>query len=97
MAGKIEEFFKACSQAGKVLAAHVESHGFIHIFTHDDPDGLAAGAILAQTVKRLGGYFHIRVIDRISEAFIGEIEDLGGLYVFSEIGSGYVDLLKPLT
>lgn len=97
MAGKVEEFFKACSQAGKVLAAHVESHGFIHIFTHDDPDGLAAGAILAQTVKRLGGCFHVRVIDRINEAFIGEIEDLGGLYVFSEIGSGYVDLLKPLT
>jgi len=99
MAGRVEEFFKACSQAGRVLASHVESYGFIPIFTHDDPDGLTAGAIIGQAVRRLGGCFHIRVLDRVTESLIREIEGSAGhsLYVFSEIGSGYVDLLKPLT
>lgn len=98
MAKDVEGFLEACRQAGRVLASYVERDSFIPIFTHDDPDGITAGAILAQAIRRLGGSFQVRVIDRIDEDLIGEIGSTArSLYVFSEIGSGYLDLFKPLS
>ncbi|RLI24612.1 MAG: DHH family phosphoesterase [Candidatus Hecatellales archaeon] len=98
MAGGVEGFFKACNRAAKVLESHVAKGSHIPIFTHDDPDGLTAGTIIAQAVRRLGGTFHIRVIDRVTAGLVEEVKAStpSSLYVFSEIGSGYLDLLKPL-
>ncbi|RLI35154.1 DHH family phosphoesterase [Candidatus Bathyarchaeota archaeon] len=97
MEGNVEGFLEACGKVGKTLASLVEREGFIPIITHDDPDGLTAGAIMAKAVERLGGGFHLHVVERITADLVEELAQTGGkVYLFSEIGSGYLDLLKPL-
>ena len=69
----------------------------MQIVGHDDADGVTGGSIIAQAVHRLGGYFHLKIVDRISEELLSQLaEAKSDIYVFADIGSGYLDLLKPL-
>ncbi|RLG92796.1 MAG: DHH family phosphoesterase [Candidatus Hecatellales archaeon] len=99
MNGKdVKGFFEDCKTAAKEILEHVEKDGFIPIFCHNDPDGVTAGSILAKAVYRAGGDFLLRVIDRIDEKTVNEVRKIpSNFYVFAEIGSGYLDLLKPLS
>ena len=98
MAGDVKGFLEACRRVGEALSKHAAGGEFIPIFTHDDPDGITAGAILGKALIRLNGRFLIRIIDRIEENLLSELQSSTSykVYVFSEIGSGYLDLLKPL-
>jgi len=98
MYASAEEFIERCGAAAQEILKHIEKDNVIAIFSHDDADGIAAGSIMAKAVYRLGGRFHLRVIDRLDEAFIDEVRKIDSeIYVFAEIGSGYLDLLKPLS
>jgi RecJ-like exonuclease len=76
----------------------VEKEAFIPIFSHNDADGLAAGSIVAKAVHRLGGKFLLRIIPRIDDRFLDRHEKAGFKFcVFTEIGSGYLDMLGKLS
>ncbi len=94
----IKGFFEDCKTAAEEILENIKKEGFIPIFSHNDPDGVTAGSILAKAIHRAGGSFLLRVIDRLDETTIGEIKKIqSNFYVFAEIGSGYLDVLKELS
>jgi len=49
-----EEFFSSIQPAVDMLMRHAEEGKALRILTHSDADGIAAGAILSLTARRLG-------------------------------------------
>jgi single-stranded-DNA-specific exonuclease len=98
MEASVDSFIKSCESAAHEISNYIKRGSTIKIFAHDDADGVTAGSIMAKAIHRLGGHFHLRIVDRISEKLIEQLsETKSDIYVFAEIGSGYIDLLKPLS
>ncbi|ADB58194.1 single-stranded-DNA-specific exonuclease RecJ [Archaeoglobus profundus] len=71
----------------------VEKHDFVRIFTHYDPDGITAGAIIATALIRLGKDFQVRFLKGLNE----EVEyDKDDLVILSDMGSGYPDVVSKI-
>jgi single-stranded-DNA-specific exonuclease len=78
-----------------MLKRHIDDGHAIKIVSHNDADGVAAGGILSQVVRRLGTQFKTtcekRVDERMMEALAAERPRL---VIFSDMGSGYLDVFK---
>jgi single-stranded-DNA-specific exonuclease len=91
----VEGFFASVAEGAKVILETVERDGFIHVFSHLDADGVAAGGIIGKALFRLDARFRVRVTQWIDEKIIGEIvADKPDLVILADFGSGYLDLLK---
>ncbi len=67
------------------------------VATHFDADGLSAGSIVLSALTRLGAAATLRVIDRIDERILENLEQVeSGLVIFSDIGSGYLDMISKI-
>jgi single-stranded-DNA-specific exonuclease len=67
------------------------------IATHFDADGLSAGSIILSALNRLSAITTLRVIDRIDERILEDLEQVeSGLVIFSDIGSGYLDIIRKI-
>lgn len=98
MSPPTEEFLSDCEKAAQEIREYVERGEFIPVFAHNDPDGVTAGAIIAKSIYRLGGNFLLRIIDRIDEEILNQILQIKSkIYVFTEIGSGYLDFIKKIS
>lgn len=65
--------------------------------THFDADGLSAGSVMLGALNRLSALTHVRVIDRIDEKILDGIEQIdSNLIIFTDIGSGYLDLISKI-
>src|SRR5512137_2837543 len=65
------------------------------IVTHFDADGLSAGAIIAKTLVRLGSTFQLRTAKQLDEDIVKKALEIGpDVIIFSEIGSGYIDIVN---
>jgi len=65
--------------------------------THFDADGISAGSIMLSALNRLPALTHLRVIDRIDEKILEDIEQIqSGLVIFTDIGSGYLDIISKI-
>ncbi|MCX8175844.1 MAG: DHH family phosphoesterase [Candidatus Bathyarchaeota archaeon] len=92
---RFEDFFKDCKTVADEIVKLVKAEEFIPIFAHSDADGVAAGSIIGKAIHRLGGKFLLRIIDRIDEDVLREIKEIASnIYLFAEIGSGYLDILQ---
>jgi RecJ-like exonuclease len=92
---RIADFLSSAEQAGKTILETVKNDGFIHVFSHLDADGVAAGGIIGKTLLRLDARFRIRITQWVDEKIIGEIlSDKPQLIIFTDFGSGYIDLLN---
>jgi single-stranded-DNA-specific exonuclease len=90
-----EQFLASAVQAAKVLVETVEKDGFIHVFSHLDADGVAAAGVMGKALFKLDAKFRLRVTQWVDEKIIGEIvADKPQLVVFTDFGSGYLDLLN---
>jgi len=69
----------------------------IRIISHYDTDGICSAAILAKSIEREGFDFHVSLLNH---PFREELEKLGkeenDLIIFSDLGSGQIDLIKNL-
>jgi single-stranded-DNA-specific exonuclease len=91
----IEQFLAAATEAAKTILQTVEKDGFIHVFSHLDADGIAAAGIIGKALSRLDAQFRIRVTQWVDEKIITEIiADQPQLVIFTDFGSGYLDLLS---
>ena len=91
---KSKDFFDAASHAAESILETVKENGTIHVFSHYDADGLAAAGIIGKALCRLDAKFCIRITQWIDEKLIGEIlSEKPQLIVFTDLGSGYIDLL----
>ncbi|AWB26939.1 single-stranded-DNA-specific exonuclease RecJ [Halococcoides cellulosivorans] len=65
----------------------------VRVVTHDDADGLTAGAIAAEALDRAEIPASVRVVDGLSTDRIESIAADGGTVWFTDIGSGQLDAI----
>ena len=91
----ITDFLADAAAAAKVIRDTTLHDGFIHIFSHLDADGIAAAGVMGKALHRLDARFRIRITQWVDDKFITEIvADKPELIIFSDFGSGYIDLLN---
>jgi RecJ-like exonuclease len=98
-ASEEEKHLALRTQASQIASVIREkSHDdVVTLATHFDADGLSAGSIMLSALNRIGALTHLRVIDRIDEKILEDIEQIqSGLVIFSDIGSGYIDLITKI-
>jgi len=84
----------SAAQAADVIKKQVENGGLIHVVSHLDADGLAAAGIVGSALARLDAVFRIRIERWIDEKIVnGILADKPSLIVFSDFGSGDLDVL----
>jgi single-stranded-DNA-specific exonuclease len=67
----------------------------IRIVTHNDSDGVAAGGILSQMAMRLGVGFKTTCEKRVDDDTVASVAaEKPPLVLFSDLGSGYLDIIK---
>ncbi len=91
---QITAFSDSATKAARTIRETVEEDGLIHVFSHLDADGVAAAGIIGKALARLNARFRIRITQWIEEKIIDVLSDKPQLIVFSDLGSGYIDLLK---
>jgi len=90
-----EAFLSSLEPAVEMLRRHVEAGDTIRIVTHSDADGIAAGGILSETVRRLGVGFRTTCEKRVDEKMVEAVAaERPPLVIFSDLGSGYLDMFK---
>jgi RecJ-like exonuclease len=92
---QLSAFLDSASEAAKRILDAVREDGLIHVFSHLDADGVAAAGIMGKMLSRLDAKFRVQITQWIDEKILGEIlTDKPGLIVFTDFGSGYIDLLN---
>lgn len=90
-----EKFLDSAKQAAETILETVKEDGFIHVFSHLDADGIAAAGIVGKALWRLDARFCIRITQWINDELVEEVlSEKPQLIVFTDLGSGYIDLLK---
>jgi RecJ-like exonuclease len=89
---------KRAEEIGKIIKSSKE----IHIVSHIDADGITAGTIAYQTLKRLGKEFSIDFIKQLDEVTIKNLKDKNHELVwFTDLGSSislsYPEINKVIT
>lgn len=91
---RIMNFLASAKRAADTILETVEENGLIHVFSHLDADGVAAAGIIGKALLRLDARFRIRVTQWIEEKIVEVLNDKPQLIIFTDLGSGYVDLLR---
>lgn len=90
-----EAFFRSFNEAATVIRRYTEKGEAVHIVTHSDADGIAAGGAIGRAIRRLGAPFKISCEKRIDEKMIESIaSESPSLVVFTDMGSGYLDMIE---
>jgi RecJ-like exonuclease len=93
--GDVNEFLSSVKLGAEVFREVTQQDGFIHVFSHLDADGVAAGGIIGKALYRLGAKFRVRVTQWVDERIVSEvIADKPDLVVLADFGSGYLNLLN---
>src|SRR2546428_7612423 len=82
-------------ETASVIKEVASKESTILTVTHFDADGLTAGAIAFEAIRRLNTTVHLRIVENLSEKTVEEIGSIDADFiVFSDIGSGYLDILS---
>ncbi|MFW6436671.1 MAG: DHHA1 domain-containing protein [Halococcoides sp.] len=84
---------EALSDHAACCAETLAAADHVRIVTHDDADGLTAGAIAAEALDRADIPASVRVVDGLSTDRIESIAADGGTVWFTDIGSGQLDAI----
>jgi single-stranded-DNA-specific exonuclease len=84
------------------VAAIIRSSNEIHIVTHIDADGIAAGAIASESLRRLGKEYSLECVKQLDEVVLNKLlSDAHELVWFTDLGSGistqYPEIKKIIT
>ena len=83
--------------ASQILLNYVDKKEVIRCVSHHDADGIAAAAIMAQTLMRLGAKYHLSCVKGISSELIKQLsEEPYKLIVFLDMGSGSIPLIEDM-
>ena len=85
---------KNASEAAKLILEHAEKGDAIHLSSHIDADGISAAGIMGKALFRAGAKFRLRLERWMDEKVAARIaEEDAALTIFTDMGSGYLDLL----
>ncbi len=91
----LESFLSSFKSAVELLRRHAERGDQIRIVSHSDADGIAAGGALTLMALRLGASFKTSCEKRFHQGLVEELaSEEPPLIIFSDIGSGYLDLIE---
>jgi len=89
-----EGFFKAVRRASGLLKRWADEGPVLTIISHVDADGITAASIMASCLCELEVPFRARVVPWLDEEMASELSaEAEGPFVFTDIGSSYVDVL----
>lgn len=78
----------------ETIKEHIQSDSFFTVVSHNDADGLSSAGILGSALGRANARFNIRIVEELREEVVHEISQTKpDMVIFSDIGSGYLDLL----
>ncbi|MCD6477142.1 MAG: hypothetical protein J7K26_03210, partial [Candidatus Aenigmarchaeota archaeon] len=90
----MEKLLKDVKKAAQKIK---NTKGTIQIVTHNDADGICAGAIMANALMELNKTFQIKIIKRIKTELIDFLNNVPcELIIFLDIGAGYLDYLQNI-
>jgi single-stranded-DNA-specific exonuclease len=74
------------------------TNNLIQVVSHLDADGICSASLIASMLMELGKTFQITVVKGIKPEIIETLKERDPkLVIFTDIGSGYLDLLKELS
>jgi single-stranded-DNA-specific exonuclease len=89
-----QDFFNSFQKAVSIFDKHIQNGSLIRLVTHNDADGLSSGGILAIVALRKKAHFKISSEKKLDGKLIERLkEEKSGLIVFSDFGSGYLDII----
>src|SRR2546428_5190641 len=89
------ELQRTADETASIIREAASKESTILTVTHFDADGLTAGAISFESVKRFNTIVHLRIVENLSEKILEEISSIDADFiVFSDIGSGYLDIVS---
>ncbi len=89
-----EPLIARANEISQAVREHLDRNDSVRIISHLDADGLAAASIMGKAIRRYGAPFHIRIAKQLDEETVSEIaREKPSLAIFSDFGSGYLDLL----
>lgn len=92
--GDLEEFAKAVEEAFSKILEHAKKGSYVRVTSHLDSDGLAAAGIVGCLLHSLDALFCIRIERQLDEEVLNSAsEEDADLYIFTDCGSGYLDLI----
>src|SRR5512136_146347 len=92
---QIDSFTASAAEAANAIRETTETDGFIQVYSHLDADGIAAAGVVAKALWRLDARFRTRVTQWVDEKIVQELTITNPqLVVFTDFGSGYLDLLN---
>jgi RecJ-like exonuclease len=86
--------FKLAEKAAEKIK---KCNSVIQIVSHYDADGIAAASIVALALNQINKAFQITIIKKLDEGIIRELKEREPeIVIFTDMGSGYLDLIKEL-
>ncbi|MEM3607086.1 MAG: DHH family phosphoesterase [Candidatus Bathyarchaeia archaeon] len=91
------DFLKKAEEISDFIKEEASKNSKFIVVTHFDADGLASGGIICKALIRLNTFFHLKVVEQLSEESLLKILKINSdVTIFSEIGSGYLNLIKNI-
>lgn len=89
------DFLNSVLEASKVIFEAVNEDLPIHVYSHLDADGIAAGGIVGKALQRLDARFRIRITQWVDEKLVEEIvREKPQMVIFIDLGTDYASLLS---
>jgi single-stranded-DNA-specific exonuclease len=90
-----KDFFISIDEASETIGKHVEQGEFIRVVSHLDADGVSAASIMGKALHRAEAFYRIRIVKQLDEESVETLAgEEGSLLVFTDLGSGSLDLLR---
>lgn len=94
----LNAMLRKIEEVGEFLKEEASRNSKFVIVTHFDADGLASGGVFGKALIRLGAPFQVRAIEQLDEGALHKLVSLNGdVIIFSEIGSGYLNLISNVS
>ncbi len=81
----------------KRAAEEINNVEFVRLISHLDADGISAAAIALSALTRAGKKVHLSIKKQLTPEVVEELKNENReLYLFTDLGSGYIELLEEL-
>ncbi len=92
--GSRDAFLERTKAISDIIKQHLQSDSFFTVVSHHDADGLSSAGIMGSALARANARFTIRIVEELREDLVDEISKAKpDIVIFTDIGSGYLDLL----